>query len=112
MTHYNHIYYEVLEEVREITIVEEEDETYLDIDDPTEIINDLAEENPDYEEITEVAPEITTKEYRIEEPDDFSISMVCHQTISPDLPEDYQHQIVSSVSHQQHQLEEDFSVTQ
>merc|ERR1712038_1050069 len=42
-----------------------------------------------------------------------SITMVSHQIASPDIPEDYHHhQMVSSVSHQQHQLEEDFSEPQ
>merc|ERR1711997_892996 len=42
-----------------------------------------------------------------------SITMVSHQITSPDIPEDYHyHQMVSSVSHQQHQLEEDFSEPQ
>ena len=40
---------------------------------------------------------------------DFSISMVSHQITSPDVPEDYHYLIVSSVCHQHHQLEEDFS---
>merc|ERR1712241_251654 len=43
---------------------------------------------------------------------DFSITMVSHQLTSPDIPEEYHHQIISSVSHQQHQLEEDFSEPQ
>merc|ERR1712241_1164370 len=40
---------------------------------------------------------------------DFSITMVSHQLTSPDIPEECHHQILSSVSHQHHQLEEDFS---
>ena len=167
MTHYNNIYYETLEEVKEITIVEDEDQTYtdietletiqevsevcdlseqtdltetefieeidnypsihlndidildtiskdIDIDYPTEPIRDLADENSQYEEITEVAQDIIPEEHEIySEPEDFSISMVSHQTTSPDEPEDYHHhQIVSSVAHHQHQLEEDFTEPQ
>jgi len=42
--------------------------------------------------------------------DDFSfISMVSHMISSPDLPEEYNHHITSSVTHQQLHLEEDFS---
>merc|ERR1712038_2244456 len=42
-----------------------------------------------------------------------SITMVSHQIASPDIPEDYHHhQMISSISHQQHQLEEDFSEPQ
>merc|ERR1712241_593779 len=43
---------------------------------------------------------------------DFSITMVSHQLTSPGIPEEYHHQIISFVSHQQHQLEEDFSEPQ
>merc|ERR1712203_566008 len=38
--------------------------------------------------------------------------MVSHQINSPDTPEDYHQLIVSSVSHQQHKLEEDYSEPQ
>merc|ERR1719433_1919722 len=75
---------------------------------------DLVEEYPPSEEITEVAQDITAEEEEIySEKDNFSITMVSHQITSPDIPEDYQHhQMVSSVAHQQHQLEEDFSEPQ
>merc|ERR1712001_713412 len=38
--------------------------------------------------------------------------MVSHQTTSPDIPEECHHHYLSSISHQQHQLEEDFSEPQ
>merc|ERR1711953_1453046 len=190
MSHYNNIYYETLEEVKEITILEDEvtedytdiealetiqevsevydtseqtdltetefnDEeigdfptfnlndvdilysTPKDIEEPTETIHDLIKECPSNSEFldeefdlsketsensTIVEDSIITKESQISvlynlpsKPleNDFSISMVSHQTTSPDEPEDYHHhQIVSSVAHHQHQLEEDFNETQ
>merc|ERR1712088_802652 len=42
ISHYNNIYYETLEEVREISIAEHEDETYTDID-ALETIQEVSE---------------------------------------------------------------------
>merc|ERR1719192_2330186 len=191
MTHYNNIYYETLEAVKEITIVEEEEvtEDYTDIEaletiqevsevydtseltditetdfiediddfptfnlndvdildtfskdfeEPIETIQDLINECPKSEifdqefdlsketsenlKIVEDSNIIKKEKSQIysdlynlpSEPleNDFSITMVSHQLTSPDIPEEYHHQIISSVSHQQHQLEEDFSEPQ
>merc|ERR1711953_91663 len=191
MSHYNSIYYETLEEVKEITILEDEvtedytdiealetiqevsevydtsEQTDLtetefndeeigdfptfnlndvdilysipkDIEEPTETIHDLIKECPSNSEFldeefdlsketsensTIVEDSNITKESQISvlynlpsKPleTDFSISMVSHQTTSPDVPEDYHHYqlIVSSVAHHQHQLEEDFTEPQ
>merc|ERR1712087_756343 len=107
-----------------------------DIEEPTETIHDLIKECPSNSEILDEEFDLSketsenstiiedsniTKESQISvlynlpsKPleTDFSISMVSHQTTSPDVPEDYHHQIVSSVAHHQHQLEEDFTEPQ
>merc|ERR1712038_572958 len=100
--------HDLIKECSKAEILDEEFDLSRETSENSTIVKDsnITNESQIYSDLYNLASEPLQK--------DFSISMVSHQITSPDIPEDYpqHHLIVSSVSHQQHQLEDDFSEPQ